>query len=105
MMDSIAGGPSAFPHRRLDLPSGTATSAVADTAAASSSGPVLKQPVPQAMLSAEISGIARDLAASPPVDRDRVEALRARLASGNFIPDPASIADAMLKHEGHVREA
>ena len=54
---------------------------------------------PKAMVPAQISGIARDLAASPPVDAARVTALRSAIAGGTYKPDPDRIAAAMIRLE------
>ncbi len=40
--------------------------------------------------------IARDMAARPPVDAMRVDALRRSIADGSFRIDPAAIADRLL---------
>ena len=45
------------------------------------------------------SHIARDLAASPPVDTAKVERLRAAIQSGEYRPDPDRIAAAMIAIE------
>jgi len=54
---------------------------------------------PKAPATAQISGIARDLAASPPVDAARVAALRVAIAGGTYKPDPDRIAAAMIRLE------
>lgn len=54
---------------------------------------------PKAAVPAQISGIARDLAASPPVDAARVAALRSAIAGGTYKPDPDRIAAAMIRLE------
>ena len=54
---------------------------------------------PKAPATAQISGVARDLAASPPVDAARVAALRAAIAGGAYKPDPERIAAAMIRLE------
>ncbi len=54
---------------------------------------------PKAMVPAQISGIARNLAASPPVDAARVTALRSAIAGGTYKPDPDRIAAAMIRLE------
>jgi negative regulator of flagellin synthesis FlgM len=41
----------------------------------------------------------RDMAASPPVDSARVEALRLAIAAGSYTPDAEAIASAMLRLE------
>ncbi len=40
--------------------------------------------------------IAREMAAKPPIDATRVDALRRRIADGSFKIDAAAIADRML---------
>ena len=54
---------------------------------------------PRAPVSTQISGIARELAASAPVDAARVAALRTAIAGGTYKPDPALIAAAMVRLE------
>ena len=54
---------------------------------------------PKAAVPAQISGIARGLAASPPVDAARVAALRSAIAGGTYKPDPDRIAAAMIRLE------
>ena len=46
-----------------------------------------------------LARIAKELAASPPVDTARVEALRLAIASGDYRPDPERIAAAMIALE------
>ena len=58
---------------------------------------------PKAAVPAQISGIARDLAASPPVDAARVAALRSAIAGGTYKPDPDRIAAAMIRLEAGSR--
>jgi negative regulator of flagellin synthesis FlgM len=52
----------------------------------------------QAMVS-NLGRVAKELAASPPVDTARVEALRLAIASGDYKPDPDRIAAAMIALE------
>lgn len=54
---------------------------------------------PRAAVPTQISGIARDLAASAPVDAARVAALRSAIAGGTYKPDPDRIAAAMIRLE------
>lgn len=44
----------------------------------------------------QVSGIAAEAAAQPPVDSARVAALRAQVQSGGYKIDPEAIADRML---------
>ena len=46
-----------------------------------------------------LSGIARELSASPPVDAAKVERLRAGVVSGSYRADPDAIAAAMIGQE------
>jgi negative regulator of flagellin synthesis FlgM len=43
--------------------------------------------------------LVRDMAAAPPVDSARVNALRQAIAAGTYKPDPQAIASAMLRLE------
>ena len=45
---------------------------------------------------AGFGGVARDLAARPPVDMDRVQRIRRAVAEGKFPILPATIADRLL---------
>lgn len=58
-------------------------------------GPAVPEPVARNM-PARFGGIVRDMAASPPVDVARVEALRTAIASGSYKADPEAIAARML---------
>ena len=49
--------------------------------------------------SSALAQAAKDMAASPPVDRARVADLKAALASGNYRPNPMAIAEKMLALE------
>jgi negative regulator of flagellin synthesis FlgM len=49
--------------------------------------------------STQISGIARELAVSAPIDAARVAALRSAIAGGTYKPDPDRIAAAMIRLE------
>lgn len=58
----------------------------------------------QAPAVSNLGRIAKELAASPPVDAARVEALRTAIASGNYKPDADRIAAAMIALETPVKE-
>jgi negative regulator of flagellin synthesis FlgM len=53
----------------------------------------------QAPATSNLARIASELAASPPVDTARVDALRTAIASGAYRPDPAKIAEKMIALE------
>lgn len=55
--------------------------------------------LPEAALSREASGIARDMASRSPVDTARVADVKARIESGTYRVDPERIADAMIAQE------
>ena len=87
MIDSIGRG---GPPPRLDRATGPGRFEVASKPApAPDAGPVRR--------------LARDLAASPPVDSARVAALRAGIADGSFRVDPLQIAGRMLALETGTR--
>ena len=73
------------------------------TAAAVPAGRGVDTPVAGAAAQApaitNLARIAGDLAASPPVDAARVDALRTAIASGSYRPDPARIAEKMMALE------
>lgn len=50
-------------------------------------------------------GIVRELAASPPVDTAKVEALRLAIKGGSYKPDPRAIAAKMISFEQGTRKA
>ena len=50
-------------------------------------------------------GIVREMAAKPPVDTARVEALRLAINSGTYKPDPRAIAAKMVSLEQGTRKA
>ncbi len=52
---------------------------------------------------AELSPLARDMAASPPVDTARVDQLRDAIIRGDYRPEPLKIAAAMLALEAPAR--
>ena len=64
--------------------------------------PVIRAPTPapaQAVASPAspaLAGIARDMAASPPVDVDRVAQIKAAIASGTYPILPETIADRLI---------
>ncbi len=66
---------------------------VGDAATVVASGAV------QAPAISNLGRIARDLAASPPVDAAKVEILRNAIASGGYRADPAKIAERMMALE------
>nr|WP_310525283.1 flagellar biosynthesis anti-sigma factor FlgM [Polymorphobacter sp.] len=53
----------------------------------------------QGAAASNLGRIAKDLAASPPVDAGKVATLKAAIASGNYRPDPAKIAERMVALE------
>lgn len=57
----------------------------------------------RASVTPRLGGIIRDMAASPPVDGDRVAALRNAIASGNYAVDADAIAARMLAFYGSGR--
>jgi len=44
----------------------------------------------------DVGSVAREMAASPPVDRERVEQIRRAIAEGNYPIQPAKIADRLI---------
>ena len=60
------------------------------------------KPTPKALpavsggVTSEVRGIARDMAANPPVDSSKVAALRSAIASGAYHVDAGRLADAMI---------
>jgi negative regulator of flagellin synthesis FlgM len=59
----------------------------------------------QAPATSNLARIAKDLAASPPVDTAKVETLRNAIASGAYRPDPAKIAERMMALEAPAPKA
>ena len=55
--------------------------------------------VGQGLAASNLGRIGKDLAASPPVDAAKVATLKAAIASGDYRPDPAKIAERMLALE------
>lgn len=87
MIDSIGRG---GPPPRLDRATGPGRFELASKpASATDAGPVRR--------------LARDLAASPPVDSARVAALRASVTDGRFRVDPLEIAARMIALESGTR--
>ncbi|MDB5712064.1 MAG: flagellar biosynthesis anti-sigma factor FlgM [Sphingomonas bacterium] len=74
--------------------------ATARVSAAPAPTPVARQPE-AANRDVQASGIASELAASAPVDLERVARIRKAISTGNFPILPATIADRMLafKHD------
>jgi flagellar biosynthesis anti-sigma factor FlgM len=68
------------------------------TAEAARAGEAANAARPEAAISS-LARISKELAASPPVDTARVEALRLAIASGDYKPDPERIAAAMIALE------
>jgi negative regulator of flagellin synthesis FlgM len=72
-------------------------SRVAATAAAPTVQPALQQSAERAPApSTQLSGLAKSLASSPPIDSDRVGEIRKAIANGSFPILPATIADRLL---------
>ena len=72
---------------------------VAAPAAAPSVQPALQQASQQAPapgVSTQLSGLAKSLASSPPVDSDRVGMIRKAIENGSFPILPTTIADRLL---------
>ena len=90
MVDSIGSTPIA---------SGSVTR-VAAPAAAPMVQPALDRTASQAppaqAPAAQLSGLAKSMAASAPVDSDRVDAIKKAIATGTFPILPATIADRLL---------
>lgn len=72
-------------------------SRVAATAAAPTVQPVVQQSPERAPApSIQLSGLAKSLASSPPVDSDRVGEIKKAIQNGSFPILPATIADRLL---------
>jgi len=69
--------------------------ATARVSAAPAPTPVARQPE-AASRDVQASGIARELAASAPIDLDRVARIKKAISTGNFPILPATIADRLL---------
>ncbi|MCP3736194.1 flagellar biosynthesis anti-sigma factor FlgM [Sphingomonas sp. RP10(2022)] len=90
MVDSIGSTP---------LQASGSVSRVAAPAAAPTVQPALQQAsqqAPAAAATTQLSGLAKSLAASPPVDSDRVGEIKKAIATGTFPILPATIADRLL---------
>ncbi|WP_293874609.1 MULTISPECIES: flagellar biosynthesis anti-sigma factor FlgM [unclassified Sphingomonas] len=88
MVDSIGSTP---------LNGSGSVSRVAAPAAAPTVQPALKKAAEQAPATdTQLGALARSLAASPPVDGDRVELIKAAIQNGSFPILPATIADRLL---------
>ena len=84
---------------------GGATSAATDAKALKPLKPEVSRPMARfpdgvgdrpGLRAAEFKGVVRDMASAPPVDAGRVAALKSAITSGQYKPEPARIADAML---------
>jgi negative regulator of flagellin synthesis FlgM len=62
-------------------------------------GAVVAASAVQGPASSSLAQVAKNLAASPPVDTARVEQLRAAIISGDYRADPARIAEKMIALE------
>ena len=89
MVDSIGSTP---------LNGSGSVSRVAAPAAAPTVQPALKKAAEQAPAAADtqLGALARSLAASPPVDGDRVGLIKKAIQNGSFPILPATIADRLL---------
>lgn len=87
MIDPIGIKPQGVSERRLPQ-----ASSVAAVEGASRAGK------PEASVVAEtgLTQLARELAAKPPVDQERVEQIRKAIADGSFPIIPAKIADRLI---------
>lgn len=47
-------------------------------------------------VSSEVRGLAREMAARPPVDSAKVAAIRSAMAEGRYVVDAGKLADAMI---------
>ena len=54
---------------------------------------------PQEPATSSLARIAKELAKAPPVDSAKVDRLRTAIVSGDYKPDPARIAAAMIAQE------
>ena len=57
--------------------------------------PQVEAQAPRVALS-PIARSPRELAAAPPVDAAKIEALRSQIAAGTYVVDPGKIADRMI---------
>ena len=76
-----------------------ANNSSAATRAADGAGPVTPG-TPRPGSAPAFGALAREMAASPPVDAARVAALRTAIASGAYVVDPDAIAARMLAFDG-----
>ena len=93
MVDSITAKPITGEGARVVAASPIATLAPVASAAT----PVSASPVDIA----QAGGLARSMAASPPVDTDRVATIKKAIADGRFPILPATIADRLIALKLH----
>ena len=89
---AVAAGGEAVARAQAAPRAGETTGAMVQAAGGQAAG------VQEAVVS-NLGRVAKDLAASPPVDTARVAALRLAIASGDYKPDPDRIAAAMIALE------
>ena len=89
MIDPIGIKAGAVGERRL-APSET-VAAVDGVARATS-----RENQPAAVAESSLQGLARELAATPPVDHERVQLIKEAIAQGKFPVLPAKIADRLI---------
>ena len=75
---------------------GQAPTKVAATSPVTAPEPSVQSQIPKPSSPAQLSGTARTLAASPPVDLERVARIKKAVAEGNFPILPSTIADRMI---------
>lgn len=90
MVDQVGGKPLSIRDRNVARVERTGPARPVETPRTETATPS------PAAASAGFGRIARDLAASPPVDVDRVARIRRAIAEGRFPVTPASIADNLL---------
>ena len=76
-----------------------------DAVARTGIGRLTPAPTPTMRAPGAGGGIVREMAASPPVDTARVEALRLAIGNGSYKPDPQAIAAKMVSLEQGTRKA
>ena len=100
MVDQVSGG--GLPQRAAALLAGSGQASNGkirvDAGAAPEAG-ASRRAAPITAPAAQLSPAARELAAAPPVDSSRVEALRARISEGRYPIDADAIASAMIRSE------
>ena len=100
MVDQVSGG--GLPQRAAALLAGSGQASNGkvrvDAGAAPEAG-ASRRAAPITAPAAQLSPAARELAAAPPVDSSRVEALRARISEGRYPIDAVAIASAMIRSE------